>query len=386
MARKNGPTPDELEASSRYGSARAEVDDYALARSEFDTDDVLDLARTNEAEPEQQSPFLRASKRVPARRGPLPKKAANRLKIVLAAALGIAVAGSCAFAVRQYGLKSWRFRIDSSDQIQVSGNENVARSQVLDAFGGDISRNVFAVPLDERKRQLEQIPWIESVTIMRYLPNQIAVAVKERTPVAFAQVGSRIALVDSSGVIMEMPPGAVKQYSFPVLVGFTDSEPLSTRAARMKIYLGLVRDLDSDGAGYSKDLSEVDLSDPENAKITVTDGGVLVQLGDGNYLERYKIYVSHVQEWRQQLGTVKSVDVRYVPQIIVNSGMVAENASGGTQVAGDSASSSASSTPGGAAERPAYSEAEKKATVTRVAKKPAARAKTARTTKTRRHR
>jgi len=31
-------------------------------------------------------------------------------------------------------------------------------------------------------------------------------------------------------------------------------------------------------------------------------GEVLVHLGSSNYLERYKIYVTHLQEWQQQFG------------------------------------------------------------------------------------
>jgi cell division protein FtsQ len=45
---------------------------------------------------------------------------------------------------------------------------------------------------------------------------------------------------------------------------------------------------------------------------------VLVHLGSSNYLERYKIYVAHVQEWRQQFSKLESVDLRYDRQIIVN--------------------------------------------------------------------
>jgi cell division protein FtsQ len=117
---------------------------------------------------------------------------------------------------------------------------------------------------------------------------------------------------------MEMPASGATNYSFPVIVGFTDAEPLSTRSARMKIYTGLVRNLDSGGAQYSQDLSEVDLSDPEDAKVTVADGGVVVHLGNSNYLDRYKIYVSHLQEWKQQYGALKSVDLRYDNQVIVD--------------------------------------------------------------------
>ena len=33
-------------------------------------------------------------------------------------------------------------------------------------MGGDIDRNVFFVPLGERKKQLEDIPWVESAAAM----------------------------------------------------------------------------------------------------------------------------------------------------------------------------------------------------------------------------
>ena len=101
-------------------------------------------------------------------------------------------------------------------------------------------------------------------------------------PVAFVQFGSRIALVDQYGIIMDLPNGgAGKKYSFPVLLSMKDNEPLSTRAARMKLYMQLVGDLDAGGTQYSQDLSEVDVTDPDDVKVTVADpdGEVLVHLG-----------------------------------------------------------------------------------------------------------
>ncbi len=118
-----------------------------------------------------------------------------------------------------------------------------------------------------------------------------------------------------------MPPAnQPANYSFPVIVGITDTDPLSTRAARMKIYSQLMQELDSGGAHYSGDLSDVDLSDPDDVKATVTDphGAVLVHLGSSNFLERFKVYVTHVQEWRTQFQKLESVDLRYEHQVIVN--------------------------------------------------------------------
>jgi cell division protein FtsQ len=286
----------------------------ARAREPFDDSRVIDL------EAEQESPFLRGQKRVSVRRGSLPKKTANGLKWAALAIVVLTVLAIFGAALYRYGKHSWRFRIDSSDQIEVSGAQHVTRAQVMDVMGGDIGRNIFFVPLEQRQQQLQQIPWVESASVMRFVPNRLRIEVHERTPVAFARIGSHISLIDAGGNLMELASGPKHKYSFPVIAGMNANEPLSTRAARMKNYNELVRQLDSGGAHYSQDISEVDLNDPEDVKITTADstGGVLVHLGSSNYLQRYKIYVTNVEAWRQQFQKLESVDLRYDGQIIVN--------------------------------------------------------------------
>jgi cell division protein FtsQ len=301
MARSNSTIQEEL-YSPPESAAREELDDARL----------LDL------EAEKESPFLRAQKRVAARRSPLPKKTAIRLfwcvAVIAVACLGAVAAAS----LYQYGEHSWRFRLDSSDNIELVGLTSVNRAQIMEVMGGDIGRNIFFVPLDQRKKQLEQIPWVESASVMRFAPDRIRIEIHERTPVAFARIGSRIVLADSTGALMDI--STKKKYSFPVIIGMNSNQPLSSRASRMKIYNEVIRDLDSGGGRYSQDLSEVDLSDPEDVKVLTNDpdGEVLVHLGSSNYLDRFKVYVAHLREWRQQFQKLESVDLRYDRQIIVN--------------------------------------------------------------------
>jgi cell division protein FtsQ len=254
------------------------------------------------------------------RRGSLPKKTAGRIKIAAIVLGATVIFGAAASVAYGYGAHSWRFRIESSDDLDITGSENVTRRQVLDVMGGDIGRNIFFVPLDQRKHQLEEIPWVESADVMRLLPNKLRVTIQERTPVAFVQLGGKIALIDAHGVAMELPAGRAKQYSFPVIVGMGEPEPISTRAPRMKTFTELTRELDADGSHSSQDLSEVDLGDPDDVKITVADpqGEVVVHLGSANFAERFKIFKGHVQEWRQQFQHLDSVDLRYDRQVIVN--------------------------------------------------------------------
>src|SRR5512140_437782 len=148
---------------AKRGSATIQEELYSTpdepAREELDDARLLDL------DAEKESPFLRAQKRVPARRSPLPKKTATRLFWGLLAIALAAVFAVAASALYHYGQHSWRFRLDSSDDIEMSGLSNVNRAQVMEVMGSDIGRNVFFIPLDERQKQLQQIPWVESASV-----------------------------------------------------------------------------------------------------------------------------------------------------------------------------------------------------------------------------
>ena len=280
---------------------------------------AIDLG--NEAEEAQ---FLRTQKRVPVRRGPIPKKTAGWIKTALMMA-GIAspVAG-LGYAVHHHGTHASRFYVESSDNIEVTGVSNASRAQVMEVARQEvIARNVFSVSLDDRRKELEQISWVESATVMRLLPNRIVITITERRPVAFVQIGSKIHLIDASGVVMGLPANRQTRYSFPVIHGIADGDPLSSRAAVMKIYNRFAGELNSgegESSQFMRQVSEVDLSDPEDVKATVHDAGgtVVIHLGASDFLERYQLFAAHIGEWRQQYKDVESVDLRWEGQIVVN--------------------------------------------------------------------
>ncbi len=293
------------------------------SRKRAPVSDALDDAVALDLEDDDEVQFLRAQRRVPVKRNVLPKKLAQKIKLAAIIVGGALVVGGVTATAYGYAMPSWRFRINSSDNVEITGVHNASRSHVMEIAGADIGRNIFFVPLEERQRQLEKIPWVESATVMRLLPNRIAVDIMERTPVAFVEIGPRVSLIDANGVVMGMPADRHSKYSFPVIRGISDTEPLSSRAAAMKIYNRMAAELDSggaDGARYTRQLSEVDLSDPEDVKVMADEGGgaLLIHLGSSNFLDRYKLYLAHIAEWRRQFPDLQSVDLRYDGQIIVN--------------------------------------------------------------------
>jgi cell division protein FtsQ len=269
--------------------------------------------------------------------------------------------GTAAFLMAQsYLLHDARFVIPSSASIVFEGNSHVTRAQLLGIFGEDVDRNIFTVSLDERRAQLERLPWVAHATVMRLLPNRMRVSIVERTPVAFVRQGSRIGLVDGNGVLLDMPVGSEKRehYSFPVVTGISANEPLSTRAARMKIFERFTSELDGAGdkaAGekISEQLSEVDLSNPEDAQALIPDHSteILVHFGEDNFLERYQRFKEHLPEWKTLYPKLSAVDMRYERQVVLQmppgSGASATTSSnsGASVVTGDTSATGTTADP-----------------------------------------
>jgi cell division protein FtsQ len=236
-----------------------------------------------------------------------------------------------------------RFRIAGASNIEATGLTEVSRAEMLPVFGEDIGKNIFFVHLDERRKQLEEIPWVERATVMRLLPDHIRVSIVERQPVAFVRQGQQVGLVDKDGVLLTMPPAMMAQhnYSFPVVTGIDPKDPLPARKARMAVYERLLGELDANNQHLSEQISEIDLTDPQDARVLMPEQGedILGHLGDDRFLDRYQRYKAHIAEWRQQYPKLRAVDLRYDNQVVLE---MAPGTDAVASIVGDEGGSAAS--------------------------------------------
>ncbi len=248
-----------------------------------------------------------------------PASTAGRVFLLLVALAVLGGLGASAYLLKTWLGSDGRFRIEGASNIKATGLTEVSRAEMLPVFGEDIGRNIFFVPLSERRRQLEEIPWMQSATVMRVLPDQIRVSVVERQPVAFVRQAQQVGLVDANGVLLTMPAAMMAQhhYSFPVLTGIGAKDPLPARKVRMAVYQRLLADLDSSGQKLSTQISEIDLTDPEDARVIMQDDTTLLHFGEDQFLERYQRYKAHIAEWRQQYPKLAAVDLRYDQQVVL---------------------------------------------------------------------
>ena len=209
-----------------------------------------------------------------------------------------------------------RFRLHS---IELRGGKFVSALEVEEVFFPDRDQSIYLIPLDERRREVERIPWVRSATVARVLPDHVAVTVEERAPVAFLWTRRGIALVDGEGVILDTPEQS--QWTFPVLRGVSEQEPVEKRKARMERYLKLRDALGQQKGEMPPEISEVDLADAADLAVVVTDayGAVRLHLGEERFPDRYETYRSHIAEWRQQFNAIQSIDLRYEGQVVIQS-------------------------------------------------------------------
>jgi cell division protein FtsQ len=142
--------------------------------------------------------------------------------------------------------------------------------------------------------------------------------------VAFLRTPSDLSLVDSHGVILERP--AEGEFHFPVVSGIGESMPGESREQRMNLYVQFMKEIESAQPGADDHISEVDLSDAADLRVTLTGLGsapvnapaILVHFGDSDFANRYHLLAENIDQWRAGAGSVDSVDLRFARQVVVN--------------------------------------------------------------------
>src|SRR6266700_8058762 len=224
-------------------------------------------------------------------------------------------------AVSRFALSDPHFILDRdagvsihSPDFTIVGLERASRARVTKVFASDFGKNIFQIPIDERRRKLMAVDWIERASISRIWPNRLVVRVWERTPVAFVDLtpegarnrNVRLALIDAYGVLLERPQKL--DFSSPILTGVYERQTEAQRQERVRHYLRLMNEL----GPLAKRLSEVDVATPNNLKVSLEVQGRVIDLsmGDRNFQVRLKEFLDSYTEIRKRSGATTSFDLR----------------------------------------------------------------------------
>jgi cell division protein FtsQ len=77
-----------------------------------------------------------------------------------------------------------------------------AREDILEALGAGRGTPILAVDPAAAKARLEELPWVRSAAVERYLPDTLFVRLAERRPLAIWQNKGKLALIDETGTVI----------------------------------------------------------------------------------------------------------------------------------------------------------------------------------------
>lgn len=289
---------------------------------------------------DEEPKYLRRQKPLEIKRRKFGKKA---WKTYLRVAFGTAAAAGgvgIAYMVGHFLLASQQMALIHPEQIQVAQNHYVSPASVREIFRVDRGHSVLRIPLNERRRQIETLPWVEQASVLRALPNTIKVEITERTPIAFLRDGSDLALIDVHGVILDRPLKG--NFHFPVITGISSDMPIEDRELRMQLFASFSQQVESARGGAMDQVSEVDLTEAKDlcARITGLQGGgangsangtannggqwsnadapILIHFGDSDFENKFLTVLNDIGQWRAGAGSVESVDLRFNGEAVVN--------------------------------------------------------------------
>jgi len=231
---------------------------------------------------------------------------------------------------------SSRFEFDPARDAVVEGTHFVSTQEVVAVLGTPsdagagrrfsaaaegVPISIFGISLDDKRKQVETLPWVSSATVARVFPKQLVVHVTERTPIAFANMAGHIQLVDADGVFLERPEKA--SFDFPILTGLDSNSGVVSQAerrARLVLYQQFTSQLASVLPKSGWVVSEADLSEPDDLKTLLVQGRdtILVHFGRANFTERFHRFLSLLPEMRKMNSKIDSVDLRYRNQVVMN--------------------------------------------------------------------
>ncbi len=220
----------------------------------------------------------------------------------------------------EFLIKDPRFRLAEADSLTgqspnlvVEGAHYASIAQIRHLFAEDFGRSLYLVPVQKRRSELLAIDWIEEASVAKIWPKTVRVRIQERTPVAFVHLNanardgmSRFALIDHEGLILR--PRVAAKFTLPVITGVRENERPDDRKARVLRVLSMLKEL----GPLSRDISEVNVADPNNLVVSEhVEGAVInLMLGEENYAQRLQNFLSNYQEIRSKRPDATTLDLR----------------------------------------------------------------------------
>ena len=260
------------------------------------------------APPIEESPFLR--RRVRTRVRPRRRGWSARLVVALQASAILILLALGAWTSYQRVLASERLRVD---RVEVHGSHFLSEGEVRELLGPAVGENILSLDIGALKTRLRASPWVADATVIRTLPNIVRVEIRERVPLALAEV-DRLYLMDGDGALVDIYGPRTGVFDLPIVRGLLGVDEVSRRerARRAGILL-------SDLADLGQEISEVFVEGSGDLRVVLRGPGEVLLFGDPPYRSRFVTFLSLRKELAEKAPGAEHFDLRFRDRIYARS-------------------------------------------------------------------
>ena len=203
-------------------------------------------------------------------------------------------------------------------RISIDGNERISTGEVHALLGGLMGANMLTTDIDQWRQKLLESRWVADAGIRRVFPSSVAIVLHERHAVGIGRINGVLYLIDESGIIIDEFGPNYAELDLPIIDGLAAGRSSAllideTRAAlagRLLSALQSRRDL-------AKRVSQIDVSDINDAVIVLDDDTTLVHVGAERFVERLQSYIELAPTLRERVPEIDYVDLRYGERVYV---------------------------------------------------------------------
>jgi cell division protein FtsQ len=222
-----------------------------------------------------------------------------------------------------YAFTSDKFNLQA---VTFHGCKQTKPKQLEGMIRRDFPGNILRIDLHRLKARLEKEPWVKKVEIQRILPSSLVIYIQERSPAAILEISGDLMLADCDGILLDAYDPVYGKLDAPIIKGFLGKDPDGFRhnyeenAARIRQALDMLAEIQSDSLSDARRISEVDVSDPANLKILLVDDSAEINLGEKDYLKRFRKLMDNLNIYQevknQNNDDIVSVDLSLSGQIV----------------------------------------------------------------------
>jgi cell division protein FtsQ len=248
----------------------------------------------------EESPFLR--RRVRTRVRPRRRGWSSRLLLTLQIATIVILVGVGAWTTYQRVTGSERLRVE---RVEVQGSHFLSEGEVRELLGPAVGENILSLDIEALKARLRTSPWVADATVTRTLPDSVRVEIRERVPLALAEV-DRLYLMDGEGALVDIYGPRTGVFDLPIVRGLLglDEESRRHRARRAGVLL-------ADLAELGQEVSEVFVEPSGDLRVVLRGPGEVLLFGEPPYRQRFVTFLRLRRELAERSPGAEHFDLRF---------------------------------------------------------------------------